>query len=134
MAKNSEERDPVAEAWVKRLGETIAQMRKPKFPKQAALEDECGISRAQLSIIETGSRSYSIDPLMKVLAVLRKKPDLSLMEAFAKIDLIDESDLDVITSVAAILHERGQRRDSLTHIVKDMRRDQIKAHNDGRDK
>jgi transcriptional regulator with XRE-family HTH domain len=57
---------PMMTIWRKRLGQEVRKRRGSE--KQEAFAAKIHISRAQLSIIENGARSYNIDPLLQALA------------------------------------------------------------------
>lgn len=74
-----DELDPVSRRWLKEIGEDLQHRRDATDEKQHVFADRLGISRATMSAIENGSRSYGIVPLLRALAGVTKDPVKDLM-------------------------------------------------------
>jgi transcriptional regulator with XRE-family HTH domain len=64
--------------YYKRLGSRLKAARKAKGWTQQELAERCGLTPAFLSYLENGSRSGSLDSLLKLADALSLEPELLL--------------------------------------------------------
>lgn len=96
--------------WLKRIGARVKKVRADLGEKQEAFGKRIHVSRAQLSIIENGSRSYGIEPLLHVLAGLDKDgsdldPVRSLLDLARGLNSITADDLAACRSLIEALSD-----------------------------
>ncbi len=92
--------------WLKRIGTEIARRRAGET--QEAFARRVGISRQQLSIIENGKRSYSIEPLLAILTGIGTDPVQSLLDMTAHLNALDTKTIDAVRTVVECLSD-GRR-------------------------
>jgi transcriptional regulator with XRE-family HTH domain len=94
--------------WRKRLGQEIKERRGTE--KQESFANRIKISRAQLSIIERGARSYSIDPVLQILAGVSADPVATLVSISKGLNSLEA---DAIEACHVIVEAFADGRGSL---------------------
>lgn len=114
------------EGWLVRLGREVARRRDALGFKQDAFAEHLKISRDTLSAIENGSRSYTIEPLLQVLAGLHPKPADSLMDMAAGLDVLQPEEAAAVGDLIAVLGgDNRNERETVIRILKGFRKGPI---------
>jgi transcriptional regulator with XRE-family HTH domain len=90
---------PMMRIWRARLGNEVLKRRLEKKIGQAQFAAQIGISRQQLSIIENGGRSYTIEPLLRVLAGVDADPIKGLVSMVKEWNNFDEATIEAVRVV-----------------------------------
>ena len=83
-------------AWLKMLGEEVRAARKASGLKHDVFAREIGVSKATLSIMANGTRSYGVDGLLAALAAGGRDP----------VKVILKQELPEVNSEHQRLHEK----------------------------
>lgn len=111
--------------WRKKLGEEVRRIRGTKGQKEVA--SAVGISRVQLSIIENGTRSYSIEPLLVILAginvsakeITKADPIKALVSLSSGLNALNSEEIEACRTVVEALHQEPDRTRRLLGILRE---------------
>lgn len=109
--KSKEQRPdhPMLEVWLARIGDEIVKKRLALgYPTQDAFAEEVKLSRQQVGIMERGSRSYTIGPLLEILSGVDNDPVASLLGMVKGLNSIDAETIELCRHLLLLTdHQRA---------------------------